>query len=188
MFHLLEHKLQQLSLKPDHSNTQPFICPITMFRIGFGYDGHRLVEGRPLIIGGVGIPHDFGLEGHSDADVLIHAVIDAVIGALGMGDIGQHFPDTDPDFKDISSLSMLKTVFGWVKRDGFRLNNLDATVVAESPQLASHISTMKERIAGILEASVQQVNIKATTTEKMGFCGRKEGIESFAVVSLVADA
>ena len=158
-----------------------------MFRIGFGYDAHRLVKGRPLILGGVEIPHSTGLEGHSDADVLIHAIIDAVIGALGMGDIGQHFPDTDPAYEGIASLSMLETVSGWIKRDGFRLNNLDAVVVTESPQLSSHISSMREKVAGILETSVKQVNIKATTTEKMGFCGRKEGIESFAVVSLISD-
>jgi len=158
-----------------------------MFRIGFGYDAHRLVKGRPLILGGVEIPHSFGLEGHSDADVLIHAIIDAVIGALGMGDIGRHFPDTDPAYEGIASLSMLETVSGWIKRDGFRVNNLDAVIVAESPQLSKHISSMREKVAGILETSVKQVNIKATTTEKMGFCGRKEGIESFAVVSLIAD-
>jgi 2-C-methyl-D-erythritol 2,4-cyclodiphosphate synthase len=158
-----------------------------LYRIGFGYDAHRLVEGRPLILGGVEISHDFGLEGHSDADVLIHAIIDAVIGALGMGDIGQHFPDTDPAYENIASLSMLETVSGWVKREGFRLNNLDATIVAERPKLASHLFSMREKVAGILETSVKQVNIKATTTEKMGFCGRNEGIESFAVVSLIAD-
>jgi 2-C-methyl-D-erythritol 2,4-cyclodiphosphate synthase len=158
-----------------------------LYRIGFGYDAHRLVEGRPLILGGVEISHDFGLEGHSDADVLIHAIIDAVIGALGMGDIGQHFPDTDPAYENIASLSMLETVSGWVKREGFRLNNLDATIVAERPKLAPHLSSMREKVAGILETSVKQVNIKATTTEKMGFCGRNEGIESFAVVSLIAD-
>jgi 2-C-methyl-D-erythritol 2,4-cyclodiphosphate synthase len=159
-----------------------------LYRIGFGYDVHRLVKGRPLILGGIEIPYTFGLEGHSDADVLVHAIIDALIGALGMGDIGQHFPDTDPAYEGIASLSMLETVNGWIKRDGFRLNNLDATIVAESPKLYSHISSMRKRVAGTLEASVKQVNIKATTTEKMGFCGRKEGIESFAVVSLVSDA
>ena len=157
-----------------------------MFRIGFGYDAHRLVEGRPLILGGVEIPHAFGLDGHSDADVLIHAIIDAVIGALGMGDIGQHFPDTDPAYKGVASLSMLGTVSEWIKRDGFRINNLDATIVAESPKLASYLPSMRERVAHTLEASVDQVNIKATTTERMGFCGRGEGIEAFAVVSLSA--
>lgn len=157
-----------------------------MYRIGFGYDAHRLVEGRPLILGGVKIPHDLGLEGHSDADVLTHAIIDAVIGALGIGDIGQHFPDNDPAYRNIASLSMLETVSGWVRRDGFRLNNLDATIVAQRPRLAPHLSDMREKLASVLEVPVKQVNIKATTTEELGFCGRKEGIESFAVVSLVA--
>ena len=157
-----------------------------MFRIGFGYDAHRLVHGRPLILGGVDIPHREGLEGHSDADVLIHAVIDALIGALGMGDIGRHFPETDPAYKGISSLSMLEEVTGWIKRDGFQLNNLDATVVAETPKLAPHIPAMERKIAEILEVPSDQINIKATTTEGMGFCGKGEGIEAYAVVSLVA--
>ena len=157
-----------------------------MFRIGFGYDAHRLVQGRPLILGGVDIPHRLGLEGHSDADVLIHAVIDALIGALGIGDIGRHFPDMDPAYKGISSLSMLEEVTGWIKRDGFQLNNLDATVVAETPKLAPHIPAMERKIAEILEVPSDQINIKATTTEGMGFCGKGEGIEAYAVVSLVA--
>ena len=157
-----------------------------MFRIGFGYDAHRLVQGRPLILGGVEIPHRVGLEGHSDADVLIHAVIDALIGALGIGDIGRHFPDTDPAYKGISSLSMLEEVTGWMKREGFQLNNLDATVVAETPKLAPHLPIMQRFISDGLEAPPDQINIKATTTEGMGFCGKGEGIEAYAVVSLVA--
>ena len=157
-----------------------------MFRIGFGYDAHSLVKGRPLIIGGVDIPHASGLEGHSDADVLAHAVIDAILGALGMGDIGQHFPDTDPAYKGADSLLMLKTVMEWVKHKGFRLNNADATVVAENPKLSPHVSAMQHRLADVLEASINQINIKATTTEGMGFTGRQEGIEAFAVVSLVS--
>ncbi len=157
-----------------------------MFRIGFGYDAHRLVQGRPLILGGVDIPHRVGLEGHSDADVLIHAVIDALIGALGIGDIGRHFPDMDPAYKGISSLSMLEEVTGWMKRDRFELNNLDATVVAETPKLASHIPAMERKIAEMFEAPSDLINIKATTTEGMGFCGKGEGIEAYAVVSLVA--
>jgi len=158
-----------------------------MFRIGFGYDVHRLVEGRPLILGGVEIPYPFGLEGHSDADVLTHAVIDAIIGALGAGDIGQHFPDTDPKYKGVSSLSMLRTVMDMVKSDGYRLNNLDTTITAQAPKLAPHLSTMRERLAETLEASVSQINIKATTSEGLGFCGRREGMEAFAVVSLVKE-
>ena len=157
-----------------------------MFRIGFGYDAHRLVEGRLLILGGIDIPHPLGLEGHSDADVLAHAIIDAVLGALGMGDIGQHFPDTDPAYKGADSLTLLNTVTKWVKRDGYRLNNLDATLVAQSPKMASYLPSMRNRIAQSLEAKASQVNIKATTTERMGFCGRGEGIEAFAVVSLIA--
>jgi len=158
-----------------------------LFRIGFGYDAHRLVEGRPLILGGVEIPNIVGLDGHSDADVLTHAIIDATIGALGRGDIGQHFPDTDPAYKGIPSLSMLRKVVGWVKDDGFRLNNLDATVVAERPKLALYLPNMRERIAEAFEASINQINIKATTTEGMGFCGRQEGIEAFAVIGLESE-
>lgn len=156
-----------------------------MFRIGFGYDVHRLVEGRPLILGGVEIPYPFGLEGHSDADVLTHAVIDAIIGALGAGDIGQHFPDTDPEYKRVSSLSMLKTVVDMVKREGFRLNNLDTTITAQVPKLAPYLDTMRQRLAETLSASIGQINVKATTSEGLGFCGKREGMEAFAVVSLV---
>jgi 2-C-methyl-D-erythritol 2,4-cyclodiphosphate synthase len=158
---------------------------INLFRIGFGYDVHRLVEGRPLILGGVEVPHPFGLEGHSDADVLTHAIMDAIIGALGAGDIGQHFPDTDPKYKGAASLSMLKTVMGLVKNDGYRLNNLDATITAQAPKLVHQLPDMRERLAEKLEASVAQVNIKATTSEGLGFCGKREGMEAFAVVSLV---
>ena len=158
-----------------------------MFRIGFGYDVHRLVEGRPLILGGVEIPYPFGLEGHSDADVLTHAIIDAIIGALGAGDIGQHFPDTDPKYKGVSSLSMLRTVMDLIKDDGYRLNNLDTTITAQAPKLAPHLSNMRERLAQTLEASVSQINIKATTSEGLGFCGKREGMEAFAVVSLVKE-
>ena len=158
-----------------------------MFRIGFGYDVHRLVEGRPLILGGVEIPHPFGLEGHSDADVLTHAIIDAIIGALGAGDIGQHFPDTDPEYKGVSSLSMLRTVMDLVKGGGFRLNNLDTTITTQVPKLAPHISNMRQRLAETLEASIGQINVKATTSEGLGFCGKREGMEAFAVVSLVKE-
>ena len=155
-----------------------------MLRIGFGYDVHRLVEGRPLILGGVRIPHHLGLLGHSDADVLTHAIMDSVLGALGKGDIGVHFPDTDPTYKDMASLSMLKTVMEWVKQDGFRINNLDGTIVAEKPKLASHIPSMKEQLSAVLETRIDQVNIKATTTEGLGFYGRQEGVVAYSVVSL----
>lgn len=156
-----------------------------MFRIGFGYDAHRLLGGRRLILGGVEIPHERGLAGHSDADVLTHAVMDALIGAMGKGDIGRHFPDTDPSYEGISSLTLLEKVMEWVSHDGFQLNNLDATIVAERPKLATYLPDMREKLSQILRSTIDQVNIKATTTEEMGFCGRREGIESFAVVSLI---
>ena len=156
-----------------------------MFRIGFGYDVHPLVEGRSLILGGLEVPHDLGLLGHSDADVLTHAIMDATLGALAMGDIGQHFPDEDPAYKDMESLLMLKRIMDWVEEKGFRVNNVDTTIVAQKPKLAPHISAMKERLSEILEISPDQINIKATTTEGLGFCGRQEGIEAYAVVSLV---
>ena len=157
-----------------------------MLRIGFGYDAHRLVEKRPLILGGLEIPFPLGLEGHSDADVLTHAVIDAVIGALGLGDIGRHFPDSDSAYKGIASLSMLKEVTKRMKRERFRINNVDATIVAEKPKLETHLERMKEKIAECLEAPVNVINIKATTTEGLGFSGRQEGIEAFAVVTIVS--
>ncbi|HBF42573.1 MAG TPA: 2-C-methyl-D-erythritol 2,4-cyclodiphosphate synthase [Desulfobacteraceae bacterium] len=156
-----------------------------MFRVGFGYDAHRLVEGRPLILGGIEVPYSRGLEGHSDADVLSHAVIDAVIGALAMGDIGKHFPDTDPSYKGASSLSMLKEVMIWVRRNRLQVNNLDATIVAEKPKLIQHIQAMRKEISEVLKVSENQINIKATSTEGMGFCGKGEGMEAFAIVSLV---
>jgi len=154
------------------------------FRIGFGYDVHRLVEGRPLILGGVEIPHTVGLDGHSDADVLTHAVIDAILGAIGAGDIGMHFPDTDPAYKGVSSLSLLKTATGMMNEKGYQLNNLDATIVAQAPKLAPYLHAMRERYAGILASSIGRINLKATTTERLGFCGRGEGMAAFAVVSL----
>jgi len=159
-----------------------------LFRIGSGYDAHRLVEGRPLILGGIEIPSTLGLLGHSDADVLTHAVMDAIIGALGMGDIGRHFPDTDPAHEGADSLSLLKTVVGWVKHDGFIVNNLDATLVAEKPKLARHLPAMKTKLAEVLDAPSDRINIKATTTEGMGFCGRQEGMAAYAVVSLTKGA
>ncbi|MDY7035706.1 MAG: 2-C-methyl-D-erythritol 2,4-cyclodiphosphate synthase [Thermodesulfobacteriota bacterium] len=157
-----------------------------MFRVGIGYDVHRLVEGRSLIIGGVKISHDLGLMGHSDADVLTHAIIDAILGALARGDIGRHFPDSDPANKDIDSLLMLKKVMTWVKQDGFRINNLDTTIVAEKPKLAPSLMAMRKRLAEVLDIRMDQINIKATTSEGLGFCGLGEGIEAHAVVSLMA--
>ena len=158
-----------------------------MFRIGFGYDVHRLIEGRDLIIGGVRIPYHLGLMGHSDADVLIHAIIDSILGALGRGDIGQHFPDSDPDYKDINSLFMLKKVMEWVEKDGFKINNLDSTVVAEKPKLVSYLIPMKERLSEVMDIQMDQINIKATTSEGLGLCGLQEGMEAYAVVSLAGN-
>ena len=157
-----------------------------MFRIGFGYDVHRLVEGRDLILGGVRIAHALGLMGHSDADVLTHAVMDAILGALGKGDIGRHFPDTDPAYRGADSLLLLKQVVAWMRQERFVVNNLDTTLVAERPRLSPHIPAMKERLSPILEIPASRISIKATTCEGMGFCGREEGIEAHAVVSLVA--
>ena len=150
-------------------------------RIGHGYDVHRLVEGRKLILGGVDIPWEKGLLGHSDADVLLHAISDAILGAIGEGDIGRHFPDTDPQFKGADSLKLLEHVMGLADRKGYRLGNVDATVVAQRPKLAPHIPAMRENIALVLKADAGRVNVKATTTEELGFCGRGEGIAAYAV-------
>ncbi len=155
-------------------------------RIGQGFDVHQLVEGRPLIVGGVTIPHEKGLLGHSDADVLLHAITDAILGAIGEGDIGRHFPDTDPAFKDADSLKLLLHVWEIVKQKGYRLGNVDATIIAQAPKMAPHIPRMREIIAEALGAEdLSQVNVKATTTEKLGFTGRGEGIAAQAVCLLV---
>ena len=156
-----------------------------MFRIGFGYDAHRLVKGRSLIIGGVRIPYELGLEGYSDADVLIHSLMDAILGALGKGDIGIHFPDNDPAYKGIDSTSLLERVMSLASQDGYIINNSDNTIVAQKPKLAPYIPNMKDRLSQILEVSPDRINIKATTTEGMGFCGRGEGITAYSIVSLV---
>lgn len=156
-----------------------------MFRIGQGFDVHQLTEGRPLIIGGVTIPHEKGLLGHSDADVLLHTVADACLGAIGEGDIGRHFPDTDEAFKDADSAKLLEHVWQLVKEKGYELGNIDCTIIAQKPKMAPYIGSMQERIAELLEAQTDQVNVKATTTEKLGFPGRGEGIASQATVLLV---
>ena len=153
-------------------------------RIGFGYDVHPLVPGRSLTLGGVRIPYLFGLQGHSDADVLIHAICDALLGAIAEGDIGRHFPDTDSQYKDIKSTLLLKRVAAKVKEKGFRLQNVDATVVAERPKLSDFIPRMVKEIADTLETRTERVNVKATTTEGLGFTGRGEGISAYAVVLL----
>lgn len=155
-----------------------------MIRIGQGFDVHQLVEGRPLITGGIEIPHDKGLLGHSDADVLLHTIADACLGAVGEGDIGKHFPDTDPAFKDADSAKLLIRVWGIVKEKGYKLGNVDCTIMAQKPKMAPHIESMRARIAELLEGDISQVNVKATTTEKLGFTGREEGIASMAVVLL----
>ena len=156
-----------------------------MFRIGFGYDVHRLVKDRDLILGGVTIPHHLGLLGHSDADVLTHAIMDGILGALAKGDIGKHFPDNDPAYKDMDSLLLLKRVMEFVNHDTLKVNNIDSTIVAEQPKLAPYLSSMKGRLSKVLEIDEDRINIKATTNEGLGFCGRQEGIAAYSIVSLV---
>jgi len=155
-----------------------------MFRIGQGFDVHQLVSGRPLIIGGIEIPYEKGLLGHSDADVLLHTIADACLGAIGEGDIGKHFPDTDEAFKDADSAKLLQHVWQIVKEKGYKLVNADCTIMAQQPKMAPHIQEMQARIADLLETEKENVNVKATTTEKLGFTGRGEGIASQAVVLL----
>jgi 2-C-methyl-D-erythritol 2,4-cyclodiphosphate synthase len=151
-------------------------------RVGFGYDAHRLVPERPLILGGVEIPYHLGLGGHSDADVLTHALGDALLGAVAAGDLGRHFPDTDPSFRGISSLLLLERIMAVVRTCGYEPLNVDVTVVAEQPKLAPHVPRMVEKLAPILGLAPEAVSIKATSTEKMGFAGREEGIAAYAVV------
>jgi 2-C-methyl-D-erythritol 2,4-cyclodiphosphate synthase len=153
-------------------------------RIGHGYDVHRLVEGRKLILGGVDIPYEKGLLGHSDADVLLHAISDAILGAIGEGDIGKHFPDTDPRYKGADSLKLLSHVMGLADGMGYELGNVDATIVAQRPKLAPYIPAMRENIANVLGSGTDRVNVKATTTEELGFAGRGEGIAAYAVALL----
>ena len=155
-------------------------------RIGHGYDVHRLVTDRKLIMGGVDIPWEKGLLGHSDADVLLHAICDAILGAIGEGDLGKHFPDTDPVYKGIDSLKLLAHVSELANTRGYCLGNLDATIIAQLPKMAPHIPAMRENIAAVLNATVEQVNIKATTEEGLGFSGRGEGISAHAVVLMLA--
>lgn len=154
-------------------------------RVGFGYDAHRFAEGRPLVLGGVEIPHHLGLSGHSDADVLAHAIGDALLGAAGAGDLGRHFPDTEPAWRGISSLVILSSIREILRERGYEPVNVDATVVAEQPRLAPRIPEMVRRLAEVLQLPPESVNVKATTTEQMGFAGRQEGIAAYAV-ALVA--
>jgi len=155
-------------------------------RIGHGYDVHRLVADRKLIMGGVDIPWELGLLGHSDADVLLHAIADAILGAIGEGDIGKHFPDSDPAYKGADSLKLLSHVMRLAEARGYRLGNLDATIIAQQPKMAPHIPNMRQNIAAVLNADMGQVNVKATTEEGLGFSGRGEGISAHAVVLMVA--
>ena len=153
-------------------------------RIGHGYDVHRLVEGRDLILGGVKIPHTLGLLGHSDADVLLHAVSDALLGAAGLGDIGKHFPDTDPQYKGADSLELLRVVGLKVAAAGYRVSNIDVTMIAQKPKLRPHIETMERNIASALGMDVSRINVKATTEEPLSFTGREEGMACHAVCLL----
>ena len=154
-------------------------------RIGFGYDVHRLVEGRKLVIGGVEIPHEKGLAGHSDADVLLHAICDGLLGAMGEGDIGKHFPDTDPQFRGISSLKLLRRVTEILAERNLLVGNLDTMVIAEQPRIMPYIPSMRAQIAKAMQIAEEKVNIKATTSEGLGFVGEGEGIAAYAVVLLV---
>lgn len=153
-------------------------------RVGIGYDVHRFSEGRKLILGGIEVPHNEGLLGHSDADVLVHAIMDALLGAASLGDIGKHFPDNDERYKGISSILLLDRVVSLIREKGWKCNNVDCIIIAQAPRLADYISLMEERIAEHLKVKTGQVNIKATTTEGLGFAGRREGIAAQAICSL----
>lgn len=157
------------------------------FKIGHGYDVHRLTEYRPMIIGGINIPYHLGLLGHSDADVLLHAICDAVLGALGEGDIGVHFPNTDPAYKNISSMILAQTCCKMMKNAGYSVGNIDATIVAQEPKLAPFLQEIKDNVAAVFKTEPENVNIKATTEERLGFTGREEGISAHAVILIVKD-
>ncbi|MCX7951526.1 MAG: 2-C-methyl-D-erythritol 2,4-cyclodiphosphate synthase [Clostridiales bacterium] len=154
-------------------------------RIGHGYDVHKLVEGRDLIIGGVNIPYDKGLLGHSDADVLLHAIMDAILGAAALGDIGKHFPDTDERFKGADSIKLFEHVIELIQERGYRVNNIDATIIAQRPKMAPHIEQMRKNIAKVCKISVDDVNVKATTEEGLGFTGEGLGISAHAVCTII---
>lgn len=158
-----------------------------MMRMGSGYDVHRLTKGRKLILCGVDVPHSMGLDGHSDADVAVHALMDAILGAMGEGDIGRHFPDSDMRYKGISSMLLLEHVMGIVRQKGYRILNVDVTIVAQKPKLASYIPQMRENIAAALGVEVEQANVKATTTERLGFEGEERGISAQTVALLQKD-
>lgn len=151
------------------------------FRIGFGYDVHRLEPGIPFWLGGVKIEHEMGARGHSDADVLLHAICDALLGAAALGDIGTHFPDSDPTYSDISSLELLRRTAWLIHEKGYRIANIDTTICLQAPRIAPYIDKMREKIASVLQTGTDQVSVKATTEERLGFTGRKEGISAYAV-------
>jgi 2-C-methyl-D-erythritol 2,4-cyclodiphosphate synthase len=153
-----------------------------MLRIGFGYDAHKLAEGRDLILGGVKIPYGKGLAGHSDADVLCHAIGDAILGALSLGDLGKHFPGTDPKYRGVASLSLLSSISDMARKEKASVINVDSTIVAEEPKLSGHIQKMRENLSAALKVNVDRISVKATTTEGMGFAGSKEGMAAYAVV------
>lgn len=157
------------------------------YRTGFGYDVHQLMPGRPLIIGGIHIPHIKGAKGHSDADVLLHAIADALLGSLALGDLGRHFPDTDPELKDIQSSAILENVCRMVSEKGYSVENIDSTVVLQEPKLNDHIPSIIKNIAKIMELDPGQVSVKATTTEHLGFIGKGEGIAAYAVVMVAGN-
>lgn len=165
-------------------NNNKYRKEVNNLRIGIGYDVHKLVEGRDLIIGGVNIPHEKGLLGHSDADVLTHTVIDAIFGALAEGDLGKHFPDTDPKFKDVDSLVLMEYAYKLMDSKGYKIGNIDCTIIAQAPKMAPHLDKMKENFSRILNTDIGNINIKATTEEGLGFTGNKEGISSQCVCLL----
>lgn len=154
-------------------------------RVGLGYDVHKLVEGRKLIIGGVNVPHETGLLGHSDADVLVHAVMDSILGALALGDIGKHFPDTDERYKGADSIKLLEFVYNLIREKRYVIGNIDCTIIAQSPKMAPHIPDMRANIARALNTNIENINVKATTEEGLGFTGTKQGISSQSICLLV---
>lgn len=156
----------------------------TQFRVGFGYDVHKISRERILVLGGIVIPCEFGLEGHSDADVLLHAICDAMLGALALGDIGKHFPNSNPEFKDVDSKILLGKASELICQFGYEIGNIDSTLVMERPKILPYINKMKEEIAGVLKIDISQISIKATTSEKLGFIGREEGASAYAVALL----
>ncbi len=155
------------------------------YKTGIGYDVHAFADNRKLIIGGIEIPHPKGLAGHSDADVLLHAITDALLGALALGDIGKHFPDTDEQFKDMDSAILLKKTYQLIKEKGYKIGNIDSVVALQEPKIAKYILRIREKISSILEAGIDQISIKATTTERLGFIGREEGISAFVSVLIL---